>query len=128
MKRCGNLVTALCLLAQPVIAAETFQLPDQIKNAPPNTFIKLCEGMVGHRNVGSLFLDRENRFFLFGVFYGHGKRQGPFPHTEMTLNLEWSVWENHFAEDKLGVWGDLTGTSNEASKALPKNIYCWQLN
>lgn len=89
---------------------ESIKLPAKIKQAPDNTFVKICEGASGDRTSPGLIFSKEHkRFLLFGG--NMDMRSGKSPFDQMTLNLEKGVWENHFPEGKLGAWGDLTGPS-----------------
>lgn len=92
-------------------SAAELALPAVLKDAAPNTFVKLCEGLSGSRlSPGLVFSPEHGRFLLFGG--AMDIEPGKNPYTEMSLDLEKCTWENLFPEGKLGVWGELTGPSS----------------
>ena len=117
-------MTGLCvnvLLAGSALAGEATPirtpgtapaLPEEVRNAPPNTWTMLDKSGYGARNsVGLLYLPEERSFLLLGGQMGQGG-----PYSEMTLNLKESRWESRFPIGKEGAWGDATGPSKAPAR------------
>lgn len=99
-------------LASAAIVGAAAGLPEELRNAPPNTWTLIDKGGYGARNsVGLVYLPEEGRFLLLG---GQMAQGGPY--SEMTLDLERSRWENRFPLGKEGAWGDATGSSKAPAR------------
>ena len=87
------------------------ELPAVLRNAPPNTWVKIAEGHLGKRSSPALvWLPAEGRFVcLGGAMQMLAKHKSPY--TEMTLDLARGRWENRFPKGKLGLWGQAGGPS-----------------
>jgi len=110
-------VAAACCAA----AAAGAGLPEQLRDAPPNTWVKIAEGgELTRSSPGMAWAPHEGCFVCFGGSMGMlPKHQAPY--SEMTLNLQEGRWENRFPQGKLGKWGELTGPS--LAPAFPGSYY-----
>src|SRR3990172_13154274 len=66
-----------------------------LKNAPPNTWVKLDDGARAARSSGGLvFVPEEGRFVCLGGSRWGGNKETAY--TELTLDLAKGQWENRF--------------------------------
>ncbi len=97
-------------------AAGPIELPEKLRDAPPNTWEKICDGGFGARtSPGLVWVPGEKAFVLLGGAMDMDPKKNPAaasnPYSEMTLNLKAGRWENRFPEGKLDVWGGRVGPS-----------------
>jgi hypothetical protein len=102
------LIACVSLLGAAASAAgepKSLELPQIVKAAGPNSWVKLEKGSYGGRNSTAIvFLPKEARFLILG---GSGSNKGRY--SELTLNLKEGVWENRFPHGK--EWGPLVGNA-----------------
>jgi len=118
------LACLLLALARATGSAETARL----KDAPPNTWVRVAESGPGPRtSFGLVYVPAEDVFVCFGGSMMMDPRTDPkaaaSPYSEMTLNLDNGVWENRFPKGKEGVWGEPTGPSK--APGFPGSYYAF---
>jgi len=131
MRAALGLLTAAVLAAALTaagIAAEPV-LPAKLKEAPPNTWVKVAEAPGSRVSCGLIHVPAEGAFVCFGGSMMMDPQNPDFktpgPYTEVTLNLEKGVWENRFPKDKEGAWGEPVGPSK--APAFPGSYYAFKM-